>query len=197
MILNYFLPIVTLAVTYSRIAWKLWDSKAIGEALPMQVERIRSKRKVVKMMIALVVIFGLCWLPYHSYFIIIQIQESIRSLPYIQQAYILIYWLAMSNSMYNPIIYCLMNARFRQGFLQFFRYCPCRPCRRTLRMSCQERGFYSTRMSMTASGKTDRNGSLMHTTMESVDDTNSTPNASTYRMHPIHTKLRDADSFED
>lgn len=87
--------------------------------------------------------------------------------------------------------------RFRQGFLQFFRYCPCRPCRRTLRMSCQERGFYSTRMSMTASGKTDRNGSLMHTTMESVDDTNSTPNASTYRMHPIHTKLRDADSFED
>lgn len=67
--------------------------------------------QVVKMMIALVVIFGLCWLPYHSYFIIIQIQESIRSLPYIQQAYILIYWLAMSNSMYNPIIYCLMNAR--------------------------------------------------------------------------------------
>lgn len=67
--------------------------------------------QVVKMMVAVVVIFGLCWLPYNGYFIVIQMYEEIRLLPYIQQGYLLIYWLAMSNSMYNPIIYCLMNAR--------------------------------------------------------------------------------------
>lgn len=63
------------------------------------------------MMVAVVVIFGLCWLPYHAYFIVVQMDDSIRHKPYIQQVYLLIYWLAMSNSLYNPIIYCLMNAR--------------------------------------------------------------------------------------
>nr|KAG5690705.1 hypothetical protein BaRGS_005068 [Batillaria attramentaria] len=111
MVLNYFLPMVTLACTYVRISWELWISKTIGEAVPMQAERIRSKRKVVKMMVAVVVIFGLCWLPYHAYFIVIQVDQSIRHFRYTQQVYLLIYWLAMSNSMYNPIIYCLMNAR--------------------------------------------------------------------------------------
>ena len=34
---------------------------------------------------------------------------------YIQQIYIVVYLMAMSNSMYNPIIYCLMNARWVFG----------------------------------------------------------------------------------
>lgn len=46
MVLNYFLPMVTLAGTYARISWELWVSRTIGEAVPMQAERIRSKRKV-------------------------------------------------------------------------------------------------------------------------------------------------------
>ena len=29
----------------------------------------------------------------------------------IQDIYLSIYWLAMSNSMYNPMIYCYMNQR--------------------------------------------------------------------------------------
>jgi len=29
----------------------------------------------------------------------------------IQHVYLVIYWFAMSNAMYNPIIYCWMNAR--------------------------------------------------------------------------------------
>ena len=28
-----------------------------------------------------------------------------------QEIYLSIYWLAMSNSMYNPMIYCVMNNR--------------------------------------------------------------------------------------
>ncbi|XP_035824812.1 tachykinin-like peptides receptor 99D isoform X2 [Aplysia californica] len=123
MVVNYFVPMITLAATYLRIGWELWGSQAIGEAVPMQAERIRSKRKVVKMMIAVVVIFGVCWLPTHLYFILSSIHKDIAFLPYVQQLYLLIYWLAMSNSMYNPIVYCLMNARFRAGFRRFFGFC--------------------------------------------------------------------------
>jgi hypothetical protein len=80
----------------------------------------------------------------------------------------------------------MSGCRFRQGFLQFFRFCPCRPCRKALRMAYKDRSFYSTRLSVTNADKMERNGSLMQTTLESIDDTNSTPSASMYRMHPIH-----------
>jgi len=35
---------------------------------------------------------------------------------------LMIYWLAMSNSMYNPMIYCYMNQRFRKGFTKVFNF---------------------------------------------------------------------------
>jgi tachykinin receptor 3 len=76
------------------------------------------------MMMVVVIIFAVCWLPYHLYFIVISYFPEITSSTYIQETYLAIYWLAMSNSMYNPIIYCWMNARFRRGFKQFFSCLP-------------------------------------------------------------------------
>lgn len=37
---------------------------------------------------------------------------QVTSWPYIQQVYLVIYWLAMANSMFNPLIYYWMNARY-------------------------------------------------------------------------------------
>ncbi|XP_062124331.1 tachykinin-like peptides receptor 99D isoform X1 [Drosophila sulfurigaster albostrigata] len=124
LILTYFLPIVSMTVTYSRVGIELWGSKTIGEYTPRQVENVRSKRRVVKMMIVVVLIFGVCWLPFHTYFIITSCYPAITEAPFIQELYLAIYWLAMSNSMYNPIIYCWMNSRFRYGFKMVFRWCP-------------------------------------------------------------------------
>jgi len=63
------------------------------------------------MMIAVVVIFAICWLPQHTYFVIQNLQPTIICYRHIQHVYLVIYWFAMSNSMYNPIMYCWMNAR--------------------------------------------------------------------------------------
>ncbi|XP_055848490.1 tachykinin-like peptides receptor 99D [Episyrphus balteatus] len=123
-ILTYFLPIISMTVTYARVGIELWGSKAIGEYTPRQVENVKSKRRVVKMMIVVVLIFAVCWLPFQIYFIVTSCYPSITETPFIQEVYLGIYWLAMSNSMYNPIIYCWMNSRFRRGFKQFFRWCP-------------------------------------------------------------------------
>ncbi|EZA59347.1 Tachykinin-like peptides receptor 99D, partial [Ooceraea biroi] len=101
-----------------------YDEYLIGEATARQLENIRSKRRVVKMMIVVVVIFAVCWLPFHVYFIVTSYLPEITNKPYIQEVFLGIYWLAMSNSMYNPIIYCWMNTRFRRGFAQFFFWCP-------------------------------------------------------------------------
>lgn len=67
--------------------------------------------QIVKMMIVVVAIFGVCWLPYHLYFLLVHHYPDMRNSAYIQNIYLTIYFLAMSNSMYNPIIYCWMNSR--------------------------------------------------------------------------------------
>ncbi|XP_036323655.1 tachykinin-like peptides receptor 99D [Rhagoletis pomonella] len=124
MILTYVLPIISMTFTYSRVGFELWGSKAIGEHTPRQVENVKSKRRVVKMMMVVVLIFAVCWLPFHTYFIVTSCYPALTETPFIQEVYLGIYWLAMSNSMYNPIIYCWMNSRFRYGFKLFFRWCP-------------------------------------------------------------------------
>ncbi|XP_067616737.1 tachykinin-like peptides receptor 99D isoform X2 [Eurosta solidaginis] len=124
MLFTYILPIILMTATYSRVGIKLWGSKAIGEYTPRQVENVKSKRRVVKMMMVVVLIFAVCWLPFHIYFIVTSYYPALTQTPFIQEVYLGIYWLAMSNSMYNPIIYCWMNSRFRYGFKLFFRWCP-------------------------------------------------------------------------
>lgn len=67
--------------------------------------------QVVLMMMIVVVIFAVCWAPQNIYFLLTSYYPSITQFEYIQEIYLGIYWLAMSNSMYNPIIYCWMNSR--------------------------------------------------------------------------------------
>ncbi|XP_034249815.1 tachykinin-like peptides receptor 99D isoform X2 [Thrips palmi] len=125
MVVTYFVPITLMGYAYLRVGIELWGSQSIGECTQRQLQNIQSKRRVVKMMMVVVTIFGVCWLPFHLYFIVTSEIPEITSSAYVQEVYLGIYWLAMSNSMYNPIIYCYMNSRFRRGFQAFFFWCPC------------------------------------------------------------------------
>ncbi|CAF1365209.1 unnamed protein product [Adineta ricciae] len=122
---TYICPIMILTITYMRIAVELWGQTAIGEVTARQRDSIRSKRKVVKMLIAVVLIFGICWFPQQLYFILVSIYETIPQWPGTPYVYLISYFFAMSNSMYNPFLYCSMNNRFRNGFRSAFRCCPC------------------------------------------------------------------------
>lgn len=46
MILTYFLPILSMGWTYTRVGIKLWRSKTIGEYAPHQMENVTNKRRV-------------------------------------------------------------------------------------------------------------------------------------------------------
>ncbi|KAL3877871.1 hypothetical protein ACJMK2_035515, partial [Sinanodonta woodiana] len=193
-IVNYAFPMVTLAVAYTRIGFELWGSKAIGEDTPVQVERIKSKRKVVKMMIVVVVIFGICWLPQHLYFLLVHIVPSIPYMAYTQQLYLVIFWLAMSNSMYNPMIYCWMNSKFREGFIRVFCWCSCRPCKNVRSRLRFRRTLFPAGVTTMSEKYSDRNGSLM-TMTEYVDETT----ASILRSSSKHRnkKEKHSNSYSD
>lgn len=74
---------------------------------------------------AVVVIYAICWLPLHVITIIGDVTPDIYDIKYVNIIWLCAHWLAMSNSCYNPIIYCLLNANFRNGFMRVFQRCSC------------------------------------------------------------------------
>uniref|UniRef100_A0A3P9HN20 Substance-P receptor n=1 Tax=Oryzias latipes TaxID=8090 RepID=A0A3P9HN20_ORYLA len=126
-ILLYFLPLLVMGCAYLVVGLTLWASEIPGDSSDRYREQLIAKRKVVKMMIVVVCTFAVCWLPYHTYFLLNQFFPDMSQKPFMQQFYLAIMWLAMSSTMYNPIIYCCLNDRFRAGFKQAFRCCPCVP----------------------------------------------------------------------
>ncbi|XP_048521236.1 tachykinin-like peptides receptor 86C isoform X4 [Dendroctonus ponderosae] len=116
LVIAYFVPMLLMSMCYTIMGKVLWGSKSIGELTQRQLDSIRSKRKVVKMFILVVVIFGICWLPYHGYFIYVYFDTKVIYNKYTQHVFLSFYWFAMSNAIVNPMIYYWMNARFRQYF---------------------------------------------------------------------------------
>ncbi|XP_042096802.1 substance-K receptor isoform X3 [Ovis aries] len=114
--LIYFLPLVVMFVAYSVIGLTLWRRSVPGhQAHGANLRHLQAKKKFVKTMVLVVVTFAICWLPYHLYFILGTFQEDIYCHKFIQQVYLALFWLAMSSTMYNPIIYCCLNHRATGG----------------------------------------------------------------------------------
>ncbi|CAK6435240.1 unnamed protein product [Pipistrellus nathusii] len=123
-VLIYFLPLLVIGYAYTIVGITLWASEIPGDSSDRYHEQVSAKRKVVKMMIVVVCTFAVCWLPFHIFFLLPYINPDIYLEKFIQQFYLAIMWLAMSSTMYNPIIYCCLNDRFRLGFKHAFRCCP-------------------------------------------------------------------------
>ncbi|XP_034488593.1 RYamide receptor isoform X2 [Drosophila innubila] len=122
--LQFIVPLLVLIFTYTRIAIAVWGKRPPGEAENSRDQRMaRSKRKMIKMMLTVVIVFTSCWLPFNILQLLLKDAEFAiwKPLPYVWFAF---HWLAMSHSCYNPIIYCYMNARFRGGFLQIMYRVP-------------------------------------------------------------------------
>lgn len=81
--------------------------------------------QIIKMMIVVVIIYAICWLPLHVITIAGDINITFYNLPGMNIMWTASHWLAMSNCMYNPFIYCWMNAKYRNGFIKVFSCFTC------------------------------------------------------------------------
>lgn len=98
-----------------------------------RVNRIRSssstanliaKKRVIRMLMVIVVLFFLCWMPIFSAnawraYDTASAEKHLSGTPI---SFILL--LSYTSSCVNPIIYCFMNKRFRLGFMATFPCCP-------------------------------------------------------------------------
>ncbi|XP_025146006.2 cholecystokinin receptor type A isoform X2 [Bubalus bubalis] len=85
---------------------------------------LMAKKRVIRMLMVIVVLFFLCWMPIFSAnaWRAFDTASAERRLSGTPIAFILL--LSYTSSCVNPIIYCFMNKRFRLGFLATFPCCP-------------------------------------------------------------------------
>lgn len=85
---------------------------------------LMAKKRVIRMLLVIVFLFFLCWTPV---FVVNAWQAFDRRSAYrLTGAPIsFIHLLSYTSACVNPIIYCFMNKRFRQGMLATFTCCVC------------------------------------------------------------------------
>jgi len=92
------------------MALKLWGSKTPGNAQDLRdINLLKNKKKVIKMLVIVVVLFCVAWFPLQLYNLLHVTWPTINEYRYINIIWLCCDWVAMSNSCYNPFIYGIYN----------------------------------------------------------------------------------------
>ena len=127
-VLLYALPLFIMAALYVLICRKLWLRKIPGNlSSSNQAVMEMSKRKVVRLLAIIVVVFALCWFPTYviHYFWFVRPKQG-QQLPIGVQ--FVFFWLAHANSAINPCLYILLNDSFRRELIATLAFCACFGC---------------------------------------------------------------------
>ncbi|VDI24562.1 G protein-coupled receptor 83 [Mytilus galloprovincialis] len=123
-ILQYIIPLTIIAVSYGRIVKKLWLRSSLGAVTQQQqVLHARAKRKSIKLLITVVVVFGLCWMPINLYHLLTDFHPNAAIFHYDSTTFFILHWIAISSTCYNPFVYCWLNETFRAEVKSCFACC--------------------------------------------------------------------------
>lgn len=164
--LQLLLPFIVITFCYASVSVKLYRQSEIKMNFQQEARaRVEAKRnrRINKMLIAMVVVFLICWLPLHMW------QFFVDELPEEHQlaVFLVTHVIAMSSVIYNPFLYGWMNENFRASFRKII------PCLKEQQIFREEETRNTTN---TMIGKLDRSqGSSSHelTTMVKTNNNNS------------------------
>jgi len=122
LVITYLLPLAIICILYIIIAAKLWLHEVPVDHNVSENQRKQEipKKKVIRMLIIIVVVFAVCWLPVHVY----QMDEYLKMGASWPPALIYFcYWLSQANSAINPWLYIGLNGKMNAAFSKMVRSC--------------------------------------------------------------------------
>ncbi|KAL8591605.1 hypothetical protein ACOMHN_030491 [Nucella lapillus] len=123
-VVQYCLPLALIGWAYGRIVRSLWSRSPVGAVTLLQQQwQARAKRKSIKVLIAVVAVFALCWLPLNLYHLLTDLHPNPGLFKYNSKAFFACHWVAVSSTCYNPFVYCWLNQHFREEVRARFRWC--------------------------------------------------------------------------
>lgn len=139
MVFMYFLPLCLMGFTYTKIALVLWYGHIPGVSASTRCrqqmlnprgqvttvdneDQVVTRRKAAKMLVAVVVVFGLCFLPIHL-LNILRFTMNITAIENVHIFALIAHWAMFLSSCVNPVIYNFMSDKFRKEFKVAVRLC--------------------------------------------------------------------------
>ncbi|KAK6628458.1 hypothetical protein RUM43_002273 [Polyplax serrata] len=125
----YILPLILISLCYILIWIKVWRRTIPTDTKDVQMEKMqqKSKVKVVKMLVVVVILFVVSWMPLYIIFARIKLGGDVNHWEENLLAYItpIAQWMGSSNSCINPILYAFFNKKYRRGFVAIIKSRKC------------------------------------------------------------------------
>ncbi|XP_068739326.1 kappa-type opioid receptor-like isoform X2 [Montipora capricornis] len=120
-VMVYALPLFITIIAYTLICRTLARRKIPGNITDSNRAVVeKSRRKVVRLLVVICVVFALCWFPtYVTHFFWFVLPDQQDKLPYVASFVFL--WIAHANSAINPCLYVLLNDGFRKALFGLFK----------------------------------------------------------------------------
>ena len=121
-ILYLYFPLVFIGILYLIIAFKMKANKIKGlQSVNVREQRLKRERNVLKMCIAIVLVFAVCWVPSSIWWLLfLYSSDRTISLCGFQFFGVIAVFLRRSNCAVNPYICFIFSGNYRQGLKYLF-----------------------------------------------------------------------------
>jgi hypothetical protein len=116
----YLIPFLSMAILYYKVARHLWFKKIPSHFHPIQRYLLISRRRVVRMLVAVLACFIVCWLPLQVITFSTYFQESIILS---HDVVFTVEFLIRANGAINPFLYITFSRTFRKAAIKAFPVC--------------------------------------------------------------------------
>ncbi|CAF3803464.1 unnamed protein product [Rotaria magnacalcarata] len=139
LILQYLIPFSVISFSYYKVWVALARRSLPGRTRIREEVEICRKKRTNRMLIAMVVIFAICWLPLNIVHMVAEFHRS--QLSHYKVLFLSTHVIAMSSTIYNPFLYSWLNDNFRKEFQKIvpclFKVCCCLNRRQSNNLSTQ------------------------------------------------------------
>ncbi|KAM4672107.1 LOW QUALITY PROTEIN: pyroglutamylated RF-amide peptide receptor [Amazona ochrocephala] len=131
LVILFLLPLVLMLFLYTKIGYELWLKKVGGASVHQTIHESemskisRRKKRAIVMMVMVVLLFAVCWAPFHVIHVMIEYSNFEREYDdvTVKMIFAIVHIIGFLNSICNPIVYAFMNENFKKKFLSAVCFC--------------------------------------------------------------------------